>query len=166
MSPLACTAARHRGGCLPPACSPCCEPRCTEAASAHRSALLLAAPCCRPCRSLDAVLQYHVIGGAAINSWDLKRSQVAQTLLKGPIGKLKITKRGRHGHKVVRLYTTSGGTSKLRRRGADGQNAARCCRRRRTPTSSLPNVAAVTARVAAHVPPAACRHHRHQVTGS
>lgn len=39
---------------------------------------------------------------------DLKRSQVVQTLLEGPTGKLKITSK-----RAVRLYTTSGGSSKV-----------------------------------------------------
>lgn len=59
---------------------------------------------------LTTVLTYHVLNGAAVRSSQLKAKQYVQTLLAGKPGKLTITK-SKHG--VVKLFTTSGGKSRV-----------------------------------------------------
>ena len=59
---------------------------------------------------LNAVLEYHVLGGAAVMSSALKSKQTVQTLLPGSNGKLTITKSAMG---TVTLMTSSGGMAKV-----------------------------------------------------
>ena len=63
---------------------------------------------------LDSVLEYHVLAGAAVMSFDLKPSQTVQTLLPGSAGKLTI-KKSKSG---VKLMTSSGGMAKVSAAGS------------------------------------------------